>query len=148
MTKTASQAPRQTLPKTGKVFVYGTLKQGFGNNRFLTGAYGGKPATFLGKAVTVTAYPMMVRNVSFPYLFDVPGKGQCCWGEVFDVTDPTTMANLDRLEGVPHHYQRKTIKVILEGQDTETEVFAYFINREFHDADLYCGSHFENRSAD
>lgn len=127
-----------------KLWVYGTLKSGFYNNALLTGTYGDQPAKFIGKAATALSYPMMVRRVPFPYLFDVPGKGTRCLGEVYEVTDINMLRRLDRLEGVPNHYRRKQIKVILDVSQEESEVFAYFINRAFEDDFLRCcGSNFE-----
>jgi gamma-glutamylcyclotransferase (GGCT)/AIG2-like uncharacterized protein YtfP len=47
----------------------------------------------------------------FPYLFDAPGQGLKVQCEVFRVASAEVMGTLDILEGVPHHYKRKSIKV-------------------------------------
>jgi len=113
------------LPMTGNVFVYGTLKRAYWNNRLLKGA------KFIGEAITTQPYPMVCGGI--PYLFNIPGKGHVVQGEIFEVTDPEMMANLDRLESHPHGYIRTPLKVLLNGT-TETDVFVYFFSRsDFRD---------------
>lgn len=93
-----------------KVFVYGTLKRGHGNNRLLEGS------RFVGEARTVRHLHMRQwAGGGFPYLIDDagPDRRQCA-GEVYEV-DVATLARLDILEGVPHHYQRRPLSVVLAG---------------------------------
>lgn len=77
------------------VFVYGTLKQGYGNNRVL------QDSEFLGHA-TVKDYGLIDGGI--PYAVYSPGSSVI--GEVFHVTSQSVMERLDMLEGYPHHYAR------------------------------------------
>jgi gamma-glutamylcyclotransferase (GGCT)/AIG2-like uncharacterized protein YtfP len=78
-----------------KVAVYGTLKEGFGNHRLLTGI----PHV---KAISSPLYSMISLG-GFPAL--VPGVNRVDV-EIYEVT-PEVMARLDRLEGYPHMYTRE-----------------------------------------
>jgi gamma-glutamylcyclotransferase (GGCT)/AIG2-like uncharacterized protein YtfP len=85
-----------------KVFVYGTLKHGFYNHSpYLLGKKY-KKAKALG--VNLHAGPY------FPYA--IKGSG-VAFGEVYEVDD-ATLDKLDRLEGVPNHYQRDEVFVFTE----------------------------------
>lgn len=88
-----------------KVFVYGTLKQGYGNHRILEG----KP--FLGEAVTDGLFDMI--NAGFPVL--IPNSsGLPVRGEVYDITgDVATLDSLDSLEGEGIMYDRREINVLI-----------------------------------
>lgn len=82
------------------VVVYGTLKRGYGNNRFLSNA------TFVSPAV--------VRNHRLWYAgFPVaqPSDGSTIIGELWEVNDEDedTIDNMDRLEGTPYMYTRERI---------------------------------------
>ena len=89
-----------------RVFVYGTLKKGYGNHGVMQRA-GGR---FVEEAVidgfelyAVSSYPGVIR-----------GKG-LVKGEVYDVPDEG-MVHLDRLEGVPYLYQPEAT-ITIDGQD-------------------------------
>ena len=86
---------------SNKLFVYGTLKDGYPNHSRLAGA------KFLGRARTVEKYTMVymgfpgiVRNP--PHLHHV--------GEVYEVSDKT-LAKCDALEGHPTWYIRELVDV-------------------------------------
>jgi gamma-glutamylaminecyclotransferase len=87
-----------------KVFVYGTLKRGFGNHRLL------EAATYLGKAVTTKACKMSGYGV--PFVWPAEG-GLLIQGEVYDIGDvmvqpgATTLHRLDQLESNGRVYDRK-----------------------------------------
>ena len=88
-----------------RVFVYGTLKRGFRNHRFL------ENADFVGKAYTVAAYRML--DGRFPVLRDGGPNLKQIGGEVYDVDD-RTLAQLDDLEDVASGmYDREEIDVML-----------------------------------
>jgi gamma-glutamylcyclotransferase (GGCT)/AIG2-like uncharacterized protein YtfP len=149
MTDTLPEYKTETAT-TGMVAVYGTLKRGFGNNRILQGqSYRGdqlEPARFIGEAVTVAKYPMVCKNVPFPYLFSDEGIGHQIKCEVFDVISPAMMQDLDRLESVPGHYHRKTVEVKLSTTGKIMSVFMYFASRPFNQTDLSrCGPEFFDR---
>lgn len=78
-----------------KVFVYGTLKKGYGNHRLL------EKSKFLGTAYTHSEFSLY--NGGFPYATD-GGKNEIK-GELYEVDD-NTLQNLDWLEGYPSHYNR------------------------------------------
>jgi gamma-glutamylaminecyclotransferase len=95
---------------TQLVFVYGTLKRGYWNNGLLS------RAKFLAEGTTVPDTFSMYDG-GFPY---VTKDGICrIRGEVWEVTDALTMENLDRLEGVPHHYVRKEVEIELDDDEAE-----------------------------
>jgi gamma-glutamylaminecyclotransferase len=81
-----------------RVFVYGTLKRGFGNHRLLARAALVGEATIRGSMHDLGAFPAVA----------IDGKAGTVHGELFDVDSPT-MERLDRLEGTPHFYQRKLV---------------------------------------
>jgi len=86
-----------------KVFVYGTLKQGYGNHGLLN------DAKYLGDAVTVGKYRLL--NAGFPVIR--PGDVGRVEGEVYEVNRHTLQA-LDRLEGEGTMYHRKDIHVEMD----------------------------------
>lgn len=111
------------------VFTYGTLKRGLWNNRILQSGR----ATFVGTGFTARTFVMF--DGGFPYVADPadlePGAAWRLaagnvWGEVWLVND-ATMADMDRLEGVPHHYRRDSEIIMLNN----TEAFYGKIVRGF-----------------
>jgi gamma-glutamylaminecyclotransferase len=114
---TSTQQSKNTI----KVFVYGSLKKGYGNNRLLSNA------EFLGERVTSSSY--ILGDVGFPYMFpraafeeDFNERNANLFkpvqGELYAVDEPT-LASLDCLEGEGIHYHRIEIAI-----DTEL-VYAY-----------------------
>lgn len=92
-----------------RVFVYGTLRRGEGNH-----------AHFLGRAKAAgtgrTVERMTLLNLgAFPAALAIGGPGPIV-GELYDV-DAGTLARLDRLEGVPHHYRRERVRIARDGGD-------------------------------
>ena len=97
-----------------KLFVYGTLKRGYGNHKRLTGA------TFLGlDSIEDSA---LLDLGFFPGMVERPGSR--AYGEVFLVTDEH-LRRTDLLEGVPHFYRRET-RTTTAGIEVET----YYLNRD------------------
>jgi gamma-glutamylcyclotransferase (GGCT)/AIG2-like uncharacterized protein YtfP len=87
------------------VFVYGTLKQGYGNHyRLLRGS------EFFGQGTTASKFRML--DAGFPVLIPDEECGKHVVGEVYRV-DAATLARLDQLEGEGHMYDRKTTTVEL-----------------------------------
>jgi|TARA_R110000796_G_scaffold34290_4_gene88712 gamma-glutamylcyclotransferase (GGCT)/AIG2-like uncharacterized protein YtfP len=91
-----------------RAFVYGTLKEGYGNNRLLL------TSELLG--ATETEGKFVLGNVGFPYAFPpdaVPEQYEKLLfpvkGEMYKVDNVKTFVNLDILEGYPSHYQRRII---------------------------------------
>ena len=114
--------------QTQTVFVYGTLKKGFGNNHVMKSA-GGR---LLAAGKTEDKYPLYVQGL--PYLVEDrynPLASQVK-GELWEVD---TLRPLDALEGHPTFYYRKMISVEYTdvfGATYVIDAWVYFINeREF-----------------
>ena len=97
------------LMQCDRVFVYGTLKKGHGNNTLL------RFADYL--STTQTVKPFVLGDVGFPYAFRqeiVPDQHKKLLfpveGEVWKVPDLYTFIGLDGLEGFPTHYNRRIIE--------------------------------------
>lgn len=89
---------KQDLNQTPFVFVYGTLKSGYGNNRLL---WGSKQVAIRART---TRGDLALQDGGFPYLID--GDGDVL-GEVYKVDNPKVLKRLDQLEGVGYgHYER------------------------------------------
>jgi gamma-glutamylaminecyclotransferase len=100
--------------KLSKLFVYGTLKKGFGNHRLLEGQKLLGNATICGyEMYSMGNYPA-IRQANEGYIH----------GELYEIED-TLWPRLDRLEGVPYLYTRETDTVWMDGKD------------ETHQADIY-----------
>jgi gamma-glutamylaminecyclotransferase len=107
-----------TTTATGRhnrVFTYGTLLKGCRLSGLLDGA------DFMGEAKTEPRFTLYDLG-TFPALAE--GGSQVVGGEVYHVDDQM-LAELDRVEGVPTLYQRKTI-TLSDGR----VVFAYVMDAE------------------
>jgi gamma-glutamylaminecyclotransferase len=108
-----------------RIFVYGTLKRGFPNHGYMTGA------TFAGMARTVTAYPLVIGGQWFtPNLLDEPGSGHRVRGELWDVPE-AMMPSLDELESVhlPTGYRRRLIDVSPDDGGAPVAAWTYLRDR-------------------
>lgn len=105
------------------VFVYGTLKGGFNNNRLLV------DQKFLGPALSKGHYKMW--TVGFPYLAPVAKGGNMVIGELYEVSN-AAFANCDRLEGHPRHYKRERHLFVCNNQTYRAWV--YLIKANSHQA--------------
>lgn len=111
-----------------KVFVYGTLKKGHGNHRYLRGDEHRLGAVMVGEAVTSPNYTMLALG-GFP---GVVVEGQTpIHGEVYELPDGedgrAMLYRLDKLEGHPSFYQRVPMQVTLHGEDTPIDVEGYVL---------------------
>jgi gamma-glutamylaminecyclotransferase len=103
------------------VFVYGTLKRGYGNNRLLANA------EFVGEATTVgIRYKML--HAGFPVAMrSTEGKQRRpIVGEVFRIKeyDDVTLQLLDRLESNGRMYNRRVVDVRLaDGKRTRAWIY-------------------------
>ncbi|KAF4676790.1 Ubiquitin-like 5 [Perkinsus chesapeaki] len=94
------------------VFVYGTLKQGCNNHKYMTNRDGCDDVVFLCKGQTDVRYPMIYdTNYFFPYMLNIPGVGFRIEGEIYKVS-PSKMRELDILEGYPGRYERCSIGIV------------------------------------
>src|SRR5687768_13262362 len=92
-------------PQGSLYAVYGTLRQGFGNNRLLQNEH----SQYLG--TQTKKFPFrMVSMGGFPGMIYTPGKENTITIEVFRVTSPTVERRLDMLEGYPGWYDKQTVE--------------------------------------
>lgn len=88
-----------------KVFVYGTLKKGWGNNRLLQQ----DGAVFLYEHVFEGPFDMVDLH-AFPGLIESPeNQNSKIKGEVYLIND-AVLSDLDRLEGNGSFYERRYIE--------------------------------------
>lgn len=111
--------PAKTLSNT-KVFVYGTLKEGYhSHDTFL------KFAKKLGSATSVGKWAMIGAGLPFPHLLGRDHvNGLKIIGEVYEVT-PIQLESLDRLEGCPTHYKQEDIYVAYADNKPSENVRVY-----------------------
>jgi len=105
-----------------RVFVYGTLKQGFRNFHVNRGTRIG------GDFVTVQAYPLYILGpFGLPWLVHEPGRGQPVVGQVFEVDD-AGLAQMDWLERVndADWYTRRPLDVQPVEGGSPLAAVAYF----------------------
>ena len=110
------KTPFQAVRECSKVFVYGSLKEGKYNHNRLKGS------EKVGKATTVDKWAMIGEDLPFPYCIEEYDKGYNVVGEVYEVTVPI-MKKLDSLEGYPNFYDKKIIKVNLDGEEVEAWIY-------------------------
>jgi len=114
-----SQSPANATPL---VFVYGTLKRGFGNHRVMQRA----GSEFVCCGTMVERYPLVVSGL--PYLLDLPGQGHRVEGEIYRVNSAEGRSALDRLEGHPCFYERRLTDIVGDDRETYT-AWVYFLAR-------------------
>ncbi|XP_054775949.1 putative gamma-glutamylcyclotransferase At3g02910 [Prosopis cineraria] len=113
------------------IYTYGTLKKGFPNHPLLEDLIGTKDAVFMGSCETRERYPLVCGLYGVPYLIHLPGSGHHIKGELYGVTR-RGLTQLDELEGVRmRHYERRPIRVAMEGSAEEAEAEAYFAHRSY-----------------
>lgn len=101
-----------------KVFVYGTLRRGYGNHRLL------ENSEFLGNAITKEKYELTANGIPFVNP-DKPTSNIV--GEVYEV-DNETLKSLDRLEGYDAKlddgwYMRREISVMIEDKEEKASIY-------------------------
>ncbi|HEX4954518.1 MAG TPA: gamma-glutamylcyclotransferase family protein [Thermoanaerobaculia bacterium] len=94
------------------LFVYGSLRRGGENHRFLDGA------RFLGEARTEPGHQLLDLG-RYPGMV-AAAEGRVL-GELFEV-DGETLAALDRFEGHPTFYQRRPVRL-----DGDLIAWSYFL---------------------
>jgi gamma-glutamylcyclotransferase (GGCT)/AIG2-like uncharacterized protein YtfP len=107
------------LSKPVNIFVYGTLKERYGNHGVLGNS------VFLGEGVTVDKHFTMFDG-GFPFVSDAfdDGNQGCVIGEIYQTADKDILANLDRLEGVPYLYVKREIDVTnLDGVTFQATIY-------------------------
>ena len=99
-----------------KIFVYGTLRKHKYNNVLL-----GK-SKYLGEYRTIDKF-IMTSNGYIPFVSDAV-KYSYIKGEIYSVS-PNVLKIVDNLEGHPHWYRRKKIKVTNNNGKNVVNVFIY-----------------------
>ena len=97
-----------------EIFVYGTLKRGFGNHHYL------RSAKFIATGRTKNKYALYAAGIPF-----VVKDNQVTniIGEIYEVDD-ATLAIIDSLEGHPDFYKRMQVPIIANDQD-QTSIVAW-----------------------
>ena len=101
-----------------KVFVYGTLKRGYGNHRVISPFVTTEP-----QQQTLRGFKMIDLG-AFPAIIPDEGNRGVIHGEVYDVPDEA-LGPLDTLEGYPILYNRTTVNTE-EGEN----VLVYFMEQD------------------
>ncbi len=104
-----------------RVFVYGTLKQGFPNHHLNRGR------RIEGRFSTREAYPLLlVGERHSPWLIDRPGEGFRISGELY-LLDEEGLREMDRLERIDADdgYRRQEREILDEDQGTVLRAFIY-----------------------
>ena len=101
------------------VFVYGTLRRGFCNHRYLRGA------VLLGAGRTAKPYGLYLE-AGIPYLLEAEARYPVV-GELYQV-GAAVLAGLDRLEEHPHVYERRLAEIVMDDGQTRP-AWIYFARR-------------------
>ena len=126
-----------------RVFVYGTLKSDYGNNRVITGDGGGFK---LNDAQTVEGtFKMYGHGMPFPYATLDNDDGGMIIGEVYRTT-LEAFVRCDSLEGYPSFYNRKIIQVITPSGQT-CEAWIYFSESEHREETRIMSGNFDDRES-
>lgn len=100
-----------------RLFVYGTLRVGGGAEHFFEQENGDR---LIDTGIPVSAkWAMKSINGAFPGIVET-NETNTIIGDLWEVSE-NTMEHLDRYEGVPHLYIRKTMN--LRGRPTEVYIF-------------------------
>ena len=105
-----------------RIFVYGTLKQGFPNFHINRGR------RVSGGFVTRQRYPLFILgDTRLPWMVQQPGVGHAVTGELYEVDDDG-LAAMDVLEQIdePGWYHRETIEVLPEEGGDAVQTVIYF----------------------
>ncbi len=109
------------------VAVYGTLKQGYGNNYLLD------DSALVADVTTVDPYRLCIS--SLPFLISGPSLTGVNVGMELYSVDRETLASLDLLEGHPNWYTRETIEVT-DGTST-WYAYVYTVGESYDDGVYY-----------
>jgi RimJ/RimL family protein N-acetyltransferase len=109
-------------PPPHRVFVYGTLKEGYRNFHVNRGV------RIAGEFVTAQPYPLYVLGeFGLPWLVHAPGEGHAVRGQLFEV-DEATLAAMDVLERIhdAQWYTRRALAVRPVAGGADLRALAYF----------------------
>jgi gamma-glutamylcyclotransferase (GGCT)/AIG2-like uncharacterized protein YtfP len=106
------------------VLVYGSLKKGFYNHRWMVEAKG----QFIDEGVTIDSkYDMVGVGDAYPGV--VAGNRDIA-GEVYLVSKQELLEVLDYLEGYPQHYDRGLVNVKLKKSGEVIQAIIYYLTKE------------------
>lgn len=121
---------KSTIDICPNVFVYGTLKNGHGNNVLL------RTSEFVKETRTKNSYLLVRGQIGVPFVFPKSGIEEDLYkylhpvqGHLFKVDSMETFKRLDRLEGHPSHYTR----VLTELEDGEAAWMYTIVNDTLDD---------------
>ncbi len=107
-----------------RIFVYGTLKQGFGNHDRIFGGFDIKitPAWTYGKLYDLGCFPALTEGNNTVY------------GELIEFDNPEILRRVDCLEGYkgtnhPHNYYERRMIDVFVGSDT-VNAWVYVLSDE------------------
>lgn len=105
------------------IFVYGTLKKGFYNHKFL------KDAKYIGNSFINNYYLVSIKNKKYPGI--LKGKG-IVFGEIY-LVDNTLLKKLDILEEIKEKvYNRIKIKSFLINKKRLLNSYMYLYNTKLN----------------
>lgn len=118
------------MENTTKVFVYGTLKRGYWNNkRYLNNSI------FLGPAISEDDSYGMRCNGYYPIVYEKHGAHSHVKGELYTIRH-FTLENLDDLEGNGHFYNRHKRNFVLNsGEVVSAWIYLCNFKGSFHKND-------------
>lgn len=107
------------------VFVYGSLKEGFGNHRLISSFKKIGEGTIEGKMYSLGAFPAVVLDKENPDLIH---------GEIYDVNTESGLERLDMLEGYRpneknNFYDRVEVKCTFT-DNTKKNVLVYVMHKK------------------
>lgn len=110
------------------VFVYGTLKRGFHNQRVMHAG----DHSFVGEGVTVDRYLFTASGIPFvhpvsEHMAAHPRIARLLCrvkGELWEMDD-AALAACDRLEGHPEFYERTPCHVVVDGKTLEAGIYLH-----------------------
>ena len=109
------------------VFVYGTLKRGYRNHRWLAGQ------KFIGEARTEPGYTLHALG-EYPGMIRSTADAAGVTGELWQIT-PAVLAELDKLEGLDEGlYQRVAITLAPPFAHESVETYLYLRSLSGHPA--------------
>lgn len=96
------------------LFFYGSLKVGKSNHNIL-----GNSKVYIDEAITSSKEFTMFGG-GFPFVsdhdFGNPDDTGSIIGELYEITNPAVLANIDRMEGVPALYVKREVEVVTLSQ--------------------------------
>jgi len=119
MNKQRGRLPEYKNPAL--VFVYGSLKKGFRNNKVLG------DSKYVGTFKTTTKFKMLDLGYYPALMLDDVG-GNVVLGELYEVSGDT-FERLDQLEGYPHMYDRDIITL-----SNGSKAWVYFMKKDNYNA--------------